>query len=89
MDNFSPEDKYQLRRFEMIAEKKNLEAQRARQELERLILDLEHKYTLRENIKAMNDSAQLIKIENEQTHKENGKGSANLMGATTPISSLG
>ena len=40
------DDRYQLRKAQMDANKKSLEAQKANQDLERLILDLEHKYGL-------------------------------------------
>ena len=46
MPNLSPDDHYQLRKAQNLADKKALEAQRAQGELERLVLELEHKYEL-------------------------------------------
>ncbi|MEE8443168.1 MAG: hypothetical protein V3S37_05405 [Dehalococcoidia bacterium] len=46
MQDLNPEDRYQLRKAQMDAGKKALEAQKAQQELERLVLELEHKYDL-------------------------------------------
>ncbi len=46
MQDLNPEDRYQLRKARMDAGKKALEAQKAQQELERLVLELEHKYDL-------------------------------------------
>ena len=46
MQHLSPEDQYQLRRAQMDADKKALEAEKTQQELERIVLDLEHRYGL-------------------------------------------
>lgn len=46
MPNLSPDDHYQLRKAQNLADKKALEAQRAQGELERLVLELEHRYEL-------------------------------------------
>jgi hypothetical protein len=46
MSDLSPEDRYQLRKAQMDADKKSLEAQKAQQDLERLVLELEHRYGL-------------------------------------------
>jgi len=46
MQDLSPEDRYLLRKAQMDADKKALEAQKAQQELERLVLEMEHKYHL-------------------------------------------
>ena len=46
MPDLSPEDRYQLRKLRMDVDKKALEMQKAQQDLDRLILDLEHKYDL-------------------------------------------
>ena len=78
MQDFSPEDQYQLRRVQMIANKKALEAQRAQQELDRLVLDLEHKYaTLAAGRTVEADSA--IVRELSQARKSNGKGETELI----------
>ena len=46
MPELSPEDRYQLRKLRMDVDKKGLEVQKAQQDLDRLVLDLEHKYGL-------------------------------------------
>ena len=43
MFEISPEDRYLLRKSQMDAEKKDLEAQKAHQDLERLVLEIEHR----------------------------------------------
>ncbi len=43
---FEAEDRYQLRKVQMDADRRALEAKKAQQELERLVLELEHKYGL-------------------------------------------
>ncbi len=78
MQDFSPEDQYQLSRVQMIANKKALEAQRAQQELDRLVLDLEHKYAIlaAERVAAPGPAtAQGL----SQIRKSNGKGDAELI----------
>ena len=40
------EDRYQLRKVQMDADRRALEAKKAQQELDRLALELEHKYGL-------------------------------------------
>jgi len=46
MPELSSEDKYQLRKVQMDADRKELEARKAQQELDRLVLELERKYGL-------------------------------------------
>ena len=46
MQELNPVDRYQLRKAQMDADKKRLDAQRAQQELQRVILELENKYDL-------------------------------------------
>ena len=46
MNELDSNDRYHLKKVQMDVDRKNLEAQRAQQELDRLILDLEHKYEL-------------------------------------------
>ena len=43
MNELDSNDRYHLKKVQMDVDRKNLEAQRAQQELDRLILDLEHK----------------------------------------------
>ncbi len=46
MSELSPEDRYQLRKLQMDVDKKGLEVQKAQQDLDRLVLELEHRYGL-------------------------------------------
>jgi hypothetical protein len=46
MAELNPDDRYQLRKLQMDVDKKELEVQKAKQELERFILEMEHKYNL-------------------------------------------
>ena len=46
MQELNPVDRYQLRKAQMDADKKRLDAQRSQQELQRVILELENKYDL-------------------------------------------
>ncbi len=46
MSELHSDDSYQLRKAQMDADKRGLEARKAQQELERLVLELEHKYGL-------------------------------------------
>ena len=78
MQDFSPEDQYQLRRVQMIANKKALEAQRAQQELDRLVLDLEHKYAMLAAGRTVEAGSGIVQ-ELSQTRKSNGKGEAELI----------
>ena len=41
-----PDDKYQLMKAQMDADRRALEARKSQQDLERLVLELEHKYGL-------------------------------------------
>ena len=46
MTKLSPEDRYHLRKAQMDSDRKALEAQKVQQDLERLVLELDHKYGL-------------------------------------------
>jgi hypothetical protein len=46
MADLNPDDRYQLRKLQMDVDKKELEVQKAKQEVDRFILELEHKYDL-------------------------------------------
>ena len=46
MADLHSDDCYQLRKVQMDADRKGLDARKAQQELERLVLELEHKYGL-------------------------------------------
>ena len=82
MQDFSPEDQYQLRRVQMIANKKTLEAQRAQQELDRLVLDLEHKYASLAAGRTVEAGSAIVR-ELSQARKSNGKGETELIPAAS------
>jgi hypothetical protein len=46
MAELNPEDRYQLRKLQMDVDKRGLELQKAQQDLDRFVLELEHKYGL-------------------------------------------
>jgi hypothetical protein len=46
MAELNSDDRYQLRKLQLDVDKKELEVQKAKQELDRFILELEHKYDL-------------------------------------------
>ena len=46
MADFDPAERYQLRKLQMDVDKKDLEVQKARQDLDRFVLEVEHKYGL-------------------------------------------
>ena len=46
MAEFDSTERYQLRKLQMDVDKKDLEVQKAQQDLDRFVLELEHKYGL-------------------------------------------
>lgn len=48
MVELNAEDRYQVRKLQMDVDKKALEVQKSQQELDRFVLDMEHKYNLLE-----------------------------------------
>ena len=72
MQYFSPEDRYHLRKAQMDADKKALEAQRVQQELERLVLELEYKYGLLTTSQTIDPKAAVIE-KSLPAHKANGR----------------
>ena len=82
MQDFSPEDQYQLSKVQMIANKKALEAQRAQQELDRLVLDLEHKYAILAAV-PIAEPDPTASQGFSQLRKSNGKGDAQLIPAVS------
>lgn len=83
MEEISPDDRYLLRRAQMDADKKALDSQRSQQELERTVLDLEHKYDLLSAGKSIDPRTAVIRGA-LPSHKNNGKGSPELL----PVGSL-
>ena len=75
MLELTPEDRYQLRKAQMDADKRALEAQKAQQELERLTLELEHRYGLLADGRTIDPRAATVQG-SLPTRRSNGKESA-------------
>ena len=65
-------DRYQLRKIQMDVDKKELEVQKAKQDLDRCVLELEHKYGLIGEESTIDPRAATIK-EPLPTRSGNGK----------------
>ena len=84
MPELTPDDLYQLRKMQMDTEKKALELQKSQQDLNRFVLDLEHKHGLIAEGKTLDIKA-AVKAETNSapSHSGNGKGnSKELLSAT-------
>lgn len=71
-----PDDKYQLMKAQMDADRRALEARKAQQDLERLVLEMEHRYGLIADGRSIDPrSASVNSSEDESTpaRKTNGK----------------
>ena len=73
MSDINPEDRYQLRKLQMDVDKKDLEAQKARQDLDRFILELEHKYGLMDQADSIDPRVAAIRV---PVAARNGKGNS-------------
>jgi hypothetical protein len=71
MAELNPEDRYQLRKLQMEVDKKELEVQKAQQDLNRFVLELERKYDLMDQEQAIDPRSATIKI---PLPTRNGKG---------------
>ena len=80
MPEINPEDRYRLRRAYMDAEKKALEEQKAQQELERLLLEMEYKHGLLETGQTIDPRTGAIHT-TAPTRKGNGKDSVQALEA--------
>ena len=83
MEEISPDDRYLLRKAQMDADKKALDSQRSQQELERTVLELEHKYDLLSTGKSIDPRTAIIGRA-LSSNKSNWKGSLELL----PVGSL-
>ena len=72
MSELNSEDSYQLRKAQMDADKKGLEARKAQQEMDRLVLELEHKYGLIADGRTIDPRTATIQG-TPHTRKSNGK----------------
>ena len=82
MPELNSEDSYQLRKTQMDADKRGLEARKAQQEMERLVLELEHKYGLIADGRTIDPRTATIQgIPN--TRKSNGKETQEALETTT------
>lgn len=73
MLDLTPEDLYQLRKMQMETEKKALELQKSQQDLDRFVLDLEHKHGLIAEGRKLDIKTESIK-EPRPTPDHNGNG---------------
>ena len=74
MTEMQSEDRYQLRKAQMDADRRRLEAQKSQQELDRLVLELEHKYGLIADGRTIDPrSATIQGTPHPQARKVNGK----------------
>ena len=71
MADFDPADRYQLRKLQMDVDKKELEVQKAQQDLDRFVLDLQHKYGLMNHQNAIDPRTATIEA---PLPTRNGKG---------------
>ena len=74
MQELNPVDRYQLRKAQMDADKKRLDAQRSQQELQRVILELENKYDLIADGGTVDPITATIQVQ-PGNRRGNGKGS--------------
>ena len=73
MLDLTPEDLYQLRKMQMDTEKKALELQKSQQDLDRFVLDLEHRHGLIAEGRTLDIKTESIK-EPMPTPNHNGNG---------------
>ena len=86
MSELHSEDSYQLRKAQMDADRKALEARKAQQELERLVLELEHKYGLIAEGRTIDARTATIQGA-PSTRKNNGKESLDAL-ETAPLEAV-
>jgi hypothetical protein len=73
MVELNPEECYQLRKLRMDVDKRGLELQKSQQDLDRFVLELEHKYGLIGEEKTIDPRTATIK-KPLPAHNSNGKG---------------
>ena len=73
MSELNPEDSYQIRKLQMDVDKRSLDLQKAQQELERSLLEMEHKYGLIGGPTTIDPRSATIK-EPPAAHSSNGEG---------------
>ena len=83
MFEISPEDKYLLRKAQMESEKKDLEAQKAHQDLERLVLEIEHRSGLIADGRSLDPRTGTVNGISSP-RKNNGKDSHEALMSTVP-----
>jgi hypothetical protein len=81
MVELNPEERYRLRKLQMDIDKRGLELQKAQQDLARFVLELEHKYGLIGEEKAIDPRTATIK-KPLPAPNSNGKGHAETLPTT-------
>jgi len=71
MLELSPDDRYQLRKMQLDVDKRGLDLQKAKQDLERMVLELEYKYGLIAEAKTIDSKTATVK---EAVPGRNGNG---------------
>ena len=84
MLDIAPEEIYQLRKMQMDTEKKALELQKSQQDLDRFVLDLEHKHGLIAEGRTLDIKTESIK-EPMGTPNHDGNGNGNGKGHTKEL----
>ena len=82
MSELNSDDSYQLRKAQMDADKRGLEAKKSQQELERLVLELEHKYGLMADGRTIDPRTATIQS-TPPTRRSNGKESQEALETAT------
>ena len=83
MRELHSDDSYLLRKAQMDLNRKTLEAKKAEQELDRLILDLEHRYGLLGTGDSIDPETGAIRTNATTDARTNGKGTLPALEATT------
>jgi hypothetical protein len=74
MVELNPEERYQLRKLQMDVDKRGLELQKAQQDLDRFVLEVEHKYGLIGEEKTIDSRTATINKPPLPVPNSNGKG---------------
>ena len=73
MQEITPEDRYHIIKAQMDADKKSLESQKAHQDLDRLMLELDYKYGLITTGSTIDPRSGNIVPPQKSDHKNNGR----------------
>ena len=74
----TPQDRYQILRARMDADRKEIEAQKSNQEMERVILEMEHKYGLIAENKTIDPRTASVRVYNKSKNGSTEQNSTEL-----------